>query len=132
MPAVRDCIGEIYQLNASPPVDPLTAVALGAAIQAAILKGAAFNTVLLDVTPFSLGIKAWVGADKFEFSKLIPCHTVIPTRRSETYTTVKDNQTIVVIDVYQGESPDPNHNFKIGEFRLEGLPPAKAGVPRSM
>jgi molecular chaperone DnaK len=130
MPAVRDCIGEIYQLNASPPVDPLTAVALGAAIQAAILKGAAFNTVLLDVTPFSLGIKAWVGADKFEFSKLIPCHTVIPTRRSETYTTVKDNQTIVVIDVYQGESPDPNHNFKIGEFRLEGLPPAKAGVPQ--
>jgi molecular chaperone DnaK len=130
MPAVRDCVQNIYQLNPSSGVDPLTAVARGAAIQAAILAGAARNVVLLDVTPFSLGIKAYVGPDKFEFSKLIPRHTTIPTRRSEQYTTVKDNQTIIAIDVYQGESSDPSQNFKIGEFRLEGLLPAKAGVPQ--
>src|SRR5579871_4583103 len=130
MPAVRDRVKDVYQLNASPGVDPLTAVARGAAIQAAILTGAARNVVLLDVTPFSLGIKAWVGPDKFEFSKLIPSHTTIPVRRSETYTTVRDNQTVVAIDVYQGESSDPSQNFKIGEFRLEGLLPAKAGVPQ--
>jgi molecular chaperone DnaK len=130
MPAVRDCIRDVYQRDASLAIDPLTAVARGAAIQAAILTGAARNVVLLDVTPFSLGIKAWVGPDKFEFSKLISSHTVIPTRHSEKYTTVRDSQTVVTIDVYQGESSDPSKNFKIGEFRLEGLLPAKAGVPQ--
>ena len=129
MPGVRDRIRDVYQLDPSPAVDPLTAVAAGAAIQAAILTGAARNVLLLDATPFSLGIKAWVRPNKCEFSKLIPSHSTIPTRRSEKYTTLTDDQTDVAIDIYQGESSDPNQNFKIGEFCLKGLPPAKAGVP---
>lgn len=129
MPGVRDCIRDVYQLDASSAVGPLEAVARGAAIQAAILTGAARNVLLLDVTPFSLGIKMQVRPNEYEFSKLIPCHTTIPTRHSEKYTTVSDNQTAVTIEIYQGESSDPNKNFKIGEFWLEGLPPAKAGIP---
>jgi molecular chaperone DnaK len=129
MPGVRDRIRDVYQLDPSPAVDPLTAVAAGAAIQAAILTGAARNVLLLNATPFSLGIKAWVRPNKCEFSKLIPSHSTIPTRRSEKYMTLTDDQTDVAIDIYQGESADPNQNFKIGEFCLKGLPPAKAGVP---
>ncbi|MCT7958533.1 Hsp70 family protein [Laspinema palackyanum] len=130
MPAVRQCIRDVFGREASADLDPLTAVARGAALQAAILLGALQETILLDVVPFSLGIKSYVSPTEFKFDALIPKHTTIPTKKSHNYTTVEDNQTRVKIQVFQGESPIPEENFKIGQFILEGIFPAKARVPQ--
>ena len=129
MPAVRRCVAEIFSLEPSLGVDPLTAVARGAVLQAAILAGELKDTLVLDVVPFSLGIKLKVAGDRFAISRLIPKHASIPVKASGTYTTTSDNQTVVSIEIFQGEKPKPEDNFRIGQFNLEGIPPAKAGIP---
>ncbi|KAF3890094.1 MULTISPECIES: Hsp70 family protein [Nostocales] len=130
MPAVRQCIGDVFHLEPDSAYDPLTVVARGAALQAAILTGDFHNTLLLDVVPFSLGIKCRVESGEFQFSRVIPKHTTIPTDNTQRYTTTEDNQTAVRIEVFQGESSVSEENFKIGEFILQGIPIAPAGVPQ--
>ena len=130
MPAVRRCIQAAFNLEPDAAYDPLTVVARGAALQAAILMGAVRDTVLLDVVPFSLGIKCRVAPGEFKFDSIILKHTTIPTDKTQRYTTTEDNQTQVRIEVFQGEASVPEENFKIGEFTLQGIPIAKAGVPQ--
>jgi molecular chaperone DnaK len=130
MPAVRRGIREVFGQEPSSDLDPLTAVARGAILQAAILMGALQEAILLDVVPFSLGIKSYVAPGQFKFDSLIPKHTTIPSEKTQRYTTIEDSQTKVRIEVFQGESPVPEDNFKIGQFILEGIPLAKAGVPQ--
>lgn len=130
MPAVRHCIRDIFKREPDSAYDPLTVVARGAAFQGAILIGDVQQTVLLDVVPFSLGIKCRVAPGEFKFDRVIPKHTTIPTDKTQRYTTTEDGQTQVRIEIFQGESLVPEENFKIGEFILEGIPAAKAGVPQ--
>jgi molecular chaperone DnaK len=130
MPAVRRCIQEVFHREPDSAYDPLTVVARGAALQGAILMGDVRETLLLDVVPFSLGIKCRVAPGEFKFDSVIPKHTTIPTDKTQRYTTTEDNQTQVRIEIFQGESPVPEENFKIGEFILQGIPIAKAGVPQ--
>jgi molecular chaperone DnaK len=101
-------------------------VALGAAIQAAIIKGEVKDVLLLDVTPLSLGIETLGGVS----TKLIERNTTIPTRKSEIFSTAADNQTEVTIRVLQGERPMANDNVELGRFNLVGIPPAPRGVPQ--
>jgi len=129
MPAVRRSVAEIFSLEPTLGVDPLTAVARGAVLQAAILAGELKDTLVLDVVPFSLGIKLKDAGEGFAISRLIPKHASIPAKKSGTYTTTSDNQTVVSIEIFQGEKPKPEDNYRIGQFNLEGIPPAKAGVP---
>ena len=130
MPAVRRCIQEVFHREPDSAYDPLTVVARGAALQGAILMGDVQETLLLDVVPFSLGIKCRVAPGEFKFDSVIPKHTTIPTDKTQRYTTIEDDQTQVRIEIFQGESPIPEENFKIGEFILQGIPIAKAGVPQ--
>ncbi|NJL56390.1 Hsp70 family protein [bacterium] len=130
MPAVRRCIQAVFHREPDSAYDPLTVVARGAALQGAILLGDVQGTLLLDVAPFSLGIKCRVAPGEFKFDSVIPKHTTIPTDRTQRYTTTEDNQTQVRIEIFQGESSVPEENFKIGEFILQGIPIAKAGVPQ--
>jgi molecular chaperone DnaK len=129
-PAVRRCIQNVFNLEPVSDLDPLTAVARGAALQAAICSDDVKNVLLLDATPFSLGIKCRVESGTNEFSSIIPKHTTIPTAKTQQYTTTEDNQTQVRIEVFQGESSIPEENFKIGDFTLEGIPKEKAGAPK--
>ncbi|MBD2138498.1 Hsp70 family protein [Anabaena sp. FACHB-1237] len=130
MPAVHRCIEEILQVKPSSDMDSLTAVARGAAIQAAICMGDVQGILLLDVVPFSLGIKCQTDPGQFKFDPLISKHTAIPTKKTKQYSTVEDNQTLVKIEIFQGESQIPEENFKIGQFILQGIPLAKAGIPQ--
>ncbi len=130
MPAVRECIGDVFAQDPNSDLDPLTAVARGAALQAAILMGSLQDAILLDAVPFSLGIKSYVAPGQFKFDSLIPKHTTIPTKTTRRYTTVEDNQTNVRIQIFQGESSVPEENFKIGQFILQGILPAKARIPQ--
>lgn len=130
MPAVRRCIQEVFNREPDSAYDPLTVVARGAALQGAILTGDVRETLLLDVVPFSLGIKCRVAPGEFKFDSVIAKHTTIPTDKTQRYTTTEDGQTQVRIEIFQGESPVPEENFKIGEFILQGIPTAKAGVPQ--
>jgi molecular chaperone DnaK len=130
MPAVSRCIEAVFQQTPESVYDSITAVARGAALQAAILMGDAPNILCLDVVPFSLGIKCRDPEDQTKFDKIIPKHKTIPITQKQTYTTVNDNQTEVMIEVFQGESLNPEQNFKIGEFVLSGIPIAPAGVPQ--
>jgi len=130
MPAVRRCIQEVFHREPDSAYDPLTIVARGAAMQAAILLGDVQETLLLDVVPFSLGIKCQVAPGEFKFDRVVPKHTTIPTDRTQRYTTTEDNQTQVRIEIFQGESNVSEENFKIGEFILQGIPIAEAGVPQ--
>ncbi|MDJ0511209.1 MAG: Hsp70 family protein [Crocosphaera sp.] len=134
MPAVCDCIQAIFQVDINYDIEPLTAVGRGAAVQAAILMGDLENTLLLDITPFGLGIQCVENPNtpeqRFMFDCLIPKHTSIPTQEKKCYSTAKDNQTNVEIQIFQGESLNPQENFKIGKFILIGIPLARAGVPQ--
>ena len=130
MPAVRRCIQEVFGIEPNSDFYPRTAVARGAAIQAGIIQGAVREVLLLDVVPFSLGTKVQEDSGLLRFDPLIPKHTKIPTKETKRYTTVEDGQRSIIIDVFQGESPQPENNFKIGEFILGGIPFAKAGIPK--
>ena len=107
-------------------VNPDEVVAIGAAIQAAVLTGDMKDVLLLDVTPLSLGVETMGGV----MTVLIPRNTTIPARKTEVFSTAEDNQTAVDIKVYQGERPMAADNMLLGEFRLEGIPPAPRGTPQ--
>lgn len=125
-PKVVQLVKELTGKEPNQGVNPDEVVAVGAAIQAGVLAGEVKDVVLLDVTPLSLGIETLGGV----FTKLIDRNTTIPTRKSETFSTADDNQTRVDIKVYQGERPIAADNKLLGEFHLEGIPPAPRGIPK--
>jgi molecular chaperone DnaK len=130
MPAVHRCIRDVFKLEPDSAYDPLTVVARGAALQAASLVGDAQDILLLDATPFSLGIKCQTAPGEFKFDPVIPKHQTIPAEKTHQYTTTEDGQTEVSIEIFQGESSVPEKNFKVGQFILKGIPATKAGVPK--
>jgi molecular chaperone DnaK len=127
MPMVQELVRRLT--NGKEPnrsVNPDEVVAMGAAIQAGVLAGEMKDVVLLDVTPLSLGVETMGGV----MTVLIPRNTTIPARKTEVFSTAEDNQTAVDVRVVQGERPMAADNMLLGEFRLEGIPPAPRGTPQ--
>ncbi|MDD5155719.1 MAG: molecular chaperone DnaK [Candidatus Omnitrophica bacterium] len=126
MPIVQKFVEDYVGKKIERGVDPMECVALGAAIQAAIIKGDMKDVLLLDVTPLSLGIETLGGVN----TKLIERNTTIPTKKSQIFSTAADNQTAVTIRVLQGERPMADDNVELGRFDLVGIPSAARGVPQ--
>ncbi|MCS6966636.1 MAG: Hsp70 family protein, partial [Candidatus Kapabacteria bacterium] len=126
IPRIQQLVREFFGKEPNKGVNPDEVVAVGAAIQAAVLSGEVRDVLLLDVTPLSLGVETLGGV----MTVLIPANTTIPTRKAETFTTATDNQTSVEIHVLQGERPLAKDNRSLGRFHLDGIPPAPRGVPQ--
>ncbi len=126
MPRVQEIVKGIFGKEPHKGVNPDEVVAIGAAIQGAVLTGEVKDLLLLDVTPLSLGLETKGGV----FTKLVERNTTIPTEKKETFTTAEDNQTAVTIVVYQGERPMAADNRFLGKFDLTGIPPARMGTPQ--
>ena len=126
MPAVQEKVKEFFGKDPRKDVNPDEAVAQGAALQGSVLSGDRTDVLLLDVTPLSLGIETLGGV----MTKMIEKNTTIPTRHQQTFSTADDNQPAVTIKVYQGEREIASGNKLLGEFNLEGIPPAPRGLPQ--
>ena len=126
MPIVQRYLEQLLSRKIERGVDPMEAVALGAAVQAGVLSGEVKDIVLLDVTPLSLSIETYGGVA----TKLIERNTTIPTKKSQVFTTADDNQTSVDVHIVQGERALAKDNVELGKFTLTGLPPARRGVPQ--
>ena len=126
MPSVRARFAKFFGREPERGVDPMECVAMGAAIQGAVLQGDVTDMILLDVTPLSLGVETLGNV----FTKLIERNTTIPTKKTETFSTAADNQPGVEIHVLQGERPMAGQNITLGKFNLVGIPPAPRGVPQ--
>jgi molecular chaperone DnaK len=126
MPKVQEAVKQLFGKEPHKGVNPDEVVAVGAAVQGAVLTGEVKDLLLLDVTPLSLGIETLGGV----MTTLIPRNTTIPTKKSETFTTAADSQTSVEVHVMQGERPMARDNRTLGKFHLVGIPPAPRGVPQ--
>jgi len=126
IPKVQEMVKEFFGKEPNKTVNPDEVVALGAAVQAAVLGGEKTDILLLDVTPLSLGIETLGGV----MTQMIGRNTTIPTRKSEIFSTASDNQTSVEVHVLQGERPMASDNKTLGKFHLVGIPPAPRGVPQ--
>ncbi|MFP4289713.1 MAG: molecular chaperone DnaK [Bacteroidales bacterium] len=126
IPAIQEVVEKFFGKKPSKGVNPDEVVAIGAAIQGAVLSGEIKDVLLLDVTPLSLGIETLGGV----MTKLIEANATIPTKKTETFSTAADNQTSVEIHILQGERPMAKDNRTIGRFHLDGIPPSPRGVPQ--